>query len=315
MEYKYIFGPVPSRRLGLSLGVDLIPPKYCSFNCVYCESGTTTNHTTERKNYVPYKNVISELNHYLSNKPKLDYITFSGAGEPTLNKNIGKITSHLKTNYPQYKVALITNSSLLHLPEVRNEIAQIDLIMPSLDAVSQKAFYKINRPVRNISIEKMISGLIDFRNEYPNITMWLEVFIVPHINDNKQELDGFVEILKKINPHSIQLNTLDRPGIEDWVEPASQKNLEHIKSYMHPLPVQIIAKFTAQTASKVINTHLESHILSTIKRRPMTLDDICKTLNLKVNEANKYLRVLEQKELIETKKEDRGTFYQVIDND
>ena len=146
MKYKHLFGPVPSRRLGLSLGIDPIPYKTCSFDCVYCECGATTKLTAARKEYIPVDEIISELDSFLSSNPTLDYITFSGSGEPTLNIGIGRVISYLKKNFSQYKIAVLTNSSLFSDPEVREELLLADVIMPSLDAVSENVFQKITDP-------------------------------------------------------------------------------------------------------------------------------------------------------------------------
>ena len=151
---KYLFGPVNSRRLGISLGVDLVPHKTCSLNCVYCECGDTTTLTSAIAEYVPTGDVIAELDGYLSGSPRLDVVTFSGSGEPTLHAGIGKILRHLKERYPQYKVAVLTNGTLLHDPGVRKSIAMADIVVPSLDAVGPEAFARICRPAAGITLKK-----------------------------------------------------------------------------------------------------------------------------------------------------------------
>ncbi|ACL69859.1 radical SAM protein [Halothermothrix orenii] len=231
MKLKYIFGPVLSRRLGKSLGIDLIPFKTCSLDCVYCECGKTDKLTLERKEYVPTEEVINELKKYLYNRPKLDYITFSGSGEPTLHKGIGEIISFLKDNYPEYKVALLTNSTLLYRNQVISEIKGCDLIVPSLDAVSEEIFQKINRPVSGLNAELIVKGLINLRKNY-NGKMWLEIFIIPDLNDNKKELMLFKEAINRIKPDKIQLNVLDRPGTENWVKRIPEERLMEIAEYL-----------------------------------------------------------------------------------
>ena len=144
--YKYLFGPVPSRRLGMSLGVDLVPKKVCSLNCVYCEVGKTTKLTLDRMEYVKYDKVIAELKQFMSSNPKIDYITFSGSGEPTLNIKIGDVMNFIKKNYPEIKTAVLTNGTLLFDKKLRTELLQADVILPSLDAASQEVFEKIDRP-------------------------------------------------------------------------------------------------------------------------------------------------------------------------
>lgn len=231
MKLKYIFGPVISRRLGRSLGIDLIPFKTCSLDCIYCECGRTNSLTRERKEYVPTDEVINELNNYLSTLPELDYLTFSGSGEPTLHSGIGKIINFLKDNYPQYKVALLTNGTLFTDKNVIAEVKRADLIVPSLDGVSEEVFSKINRPVNNITSQEIISGLENLRKEYRG-EIWLEIFIVPGINDKEKELRLFKEAIARIRPDKVQLNTLDRPGTEAWVRPVPEEKLRSITGFL-----------------------------------------------------------------------------------
>mgnify|MGYP006276339225 FL=1 len=209
MNYKYLKGPVYSRRLGKSLGINIITDKSCSFDCVYCEVGKTTNLTLKRKEYTPTDKIISELDDYLSQNPSLDYITFSSTGEPTLHSKIKNIIKFIKNNYPNYKIALLTNSSLLWKKSVREDILEVDLIIPSLDAVSTKAFKKINKPEKSLIINKIIDGLLKLKNEFRG-EIWLEIFIIPGINNNSQELKKFADLIKKIKPDKVQFNSLDR---------------------------------------------------------------------------------------------------------
>jgi wyosine [tRNA(Phe)-imidazoG37] synthetase (radical SAM superfamily) len=161
--YKHLFGPVPSRRLGMSLGIDLIPKKVCSLNCVYCEVGKTTNLTTDRLEYVNYDSVIAELEKFMSNNPKIDYFTFSGSGEPTLNCRIGDVLKFIKVKYPKIKTAILTNGTLLYNKNLREELLDADVILPSLDAASKNVFRKINRPSKKLNVETHIQGLVDLR--------------------------------------------------------------------------------------------------------------------------------------------------------
>jgi wyosine [tRNA(Phe)-imidazoG37] synthetase (radical SAM superfamily) len=183
--YKHLFGPVPSRRLGMSLGVDLIPKKVCSLNCVYCEVGKTTNLTLERKEYVSVEAVKAELKHYFNHNSFAvpDYITFSGSGEPTLNIYLGEILQFIKENKPDIPIAVLTNGTLLYKEEVRKSLLQADVVLPSLDAATEPVFKKINRPVKDLNISECIQGLIEFRKEFSN-KIWLEIFILPGYNDN-----------------------------------------------------------------------------------------------------------------------------------
>ncbi|MDP8226505.1 MAG: radical SAM protein [Candidatus Celaenobacter polaris] len=308
MKYKHLFGPVPSRRLGLSLGIDPIPYKTCSFDCVYCECGATTNLTSTRKEYIPVDEIISELDSFLSNNPTLDYITFSGSGEPTLNIGIERIITFLKKKFPQYKIAVLTNSSLFSNPEVRKELLLADVIMPSLDAVSYNISQKINRPVKGIRPVDIIQGLISFRREFPG-KIWLEIFIIPGINDTDEEIEKFYAVLKKINPDLIQLNSIDRPGTENWVVPADEETLVKIKKKFEDLPVVTISNYQKREKVKSYNFKIEDAILATISRRPCTADDLSEILDIHLAELNKYLDALHEKDMIEAVKRPRGLFF------
>lgn len=308
MNYKYLFGPVPSRRLGMSLGVDLVPFKTCTYNCIYCECGKTTHLTINRKEYVPVKEVIAELKDYLDQKPALDFITFSGSGEPTLHSGIGNIIDFLKTEYPNYKICLLTNGSLFHLEDLRKEVRSVDLIIPSLDAVSDIVFRKINRPSPQLNPQKIIDGLVSMRKEYPD-PIWLEIFIVPGLNDTKSELKALKEAIQKIKPDKVQLNTLDRPGTEDWVHSASREDLETIASYFGTKRTEIIAKFQHKEKKPAYNKDIADTILRTIKRRPCTIEDLSEMLGLRISELNKWIHILMETERIETEKKERGIFF------
>ncbi len=309
---KYLFGPVPSRRLGISLGVDLVPHKVCSLNCIYCEVGRTTNLTIERQEYVPIDDVIKELNEYLSESPELDFITFSGQGEPTLNSGLGKIIDLLKDNYPKYKVAIITNGTLFWDKKVRSEVSRVDVLLPSLDAASKMSFLKINRPNKNLNINQIIEGLIKLRKEF-NGKIYLEIFFVPELNDTQNELTLLKKTIYKIKPDLVQLNTLDRPGTEIWVEPVSKKKLEEITDFFRPIPVEIISKPETRKHIQSFNQNIADQILETIKRRPCTDTELSKILNLHLNELNKYLSELIDNKVITSERKERGIFFKIYE--
>jgi len=308
MKYKHLFGPVPSRRLGISLGVDLVPHKVCSLNCVYCEVGKTTNLTIERQEYIPLNDILTELKNYLDEKPDLEYITFSGAGEPLLHSGIGNVISFIKDNYPQYKLALLTNSTLLYDENVRNEILGIDLLLPSLDAVSEKVFKKLNRPNSKLDNNKIIEGLIEFRKNF-NGKIWLEVFIVPGLNDTEKELELLRNKIIDISPDQVQLNTLDRPGTENWIDPVSKNRMEEIADFLKPLPIEVIAKFQSRNKIRSYQKDVEQQIMETIKRRPCTDKDLSEMLGIHINEINKYLGELLHEGSVTTQQQERGTFF------
>lgn len=306
--YKYLFGPVPSRRLGMSLGLDLVFHKLCSLNCIYCECGATTVLTSERKEYIPYDDLIVEIKHFMDNNPAPEYITFSGSGEPTLNSRIGDVINFIKSNYPEIPVALLTNGTLFHLEEVRKEILNIDLVIPSLDAASELSFRKINRPENKLKLKDYIQGLVDFRNEYKG-KIWLEVLIVPGLNDSYNDLDLLRKAFERIKPDTIQLNTLDRPGAVTGIRAATNAELQKIVDYWKLTNVEIISPPKERKDIRSYREDTESAILETIFRRPCTADDIAKILGSHISEVNKYLDVLEAEAKIEAVRQERGVFY------
>ncbi len=265
---KYLFGPVPSRRLGVSLGIDLVPHKVCSLNCVYCEVGRTTLLTTERKEYVPIKSVIAELDDYLARQPELDFITFSGQGEPTLNSGLGLVLDHIKDNYPKYKVAILTNGTLFWDKQLRNEVMRADVILPDLDAVSQIVFQRINRPHHSLDNQKIIAGLKDLRREFKG-SILMEVFMIAGLNDTESELKLLRETLIDLAPDCVQLNTLDRPGTENWVKAMSRDRLQKIVEYFKPLKAEIVANPQSRKKIQSFDLDVENRILNTIGRRPL----------------------------------------------
>ena len=306
--YKYLFGPVPSRRLGMSLGVDLVTHKICSLDCVYCECGKTTDLTCERKEYVPVKDVLEELDHYFKNNQNPDYITFSGSGEPTLNTGIGQVIDFIKEKKKDVSIALLTNGTLLYKKDVRAEIINLDLIIPSLDAASTKIFRKINRPCPELDIEEYIQGLVDLRNEFQG-KIWLEVLLIPGYNDSLEELEILKKNIKNIRPDKIQLNTLDRPGTITDLTSMTKENLEKIADFLGFDNVEIIAAFREKKKEVAYRIDIKEAILETIGRRPCTVEDLSSILGRHVNEINKYLSRLELDGEIKVIFQERGSFY------
>jgi Fe-S oxidoreductases len=308
--YKYLFGPVPSRRLGMSLGVDLVPKKVCSLDCVYCEVGKTTKLTIDRKEYIKSEKIKKELLHYFSNNPDPDYITFSGSGEPTLNIQIGEILRFIKQNRPSIPVAVLTNGTLLYDKKVRDALIDADVVLPSLDAATEDVFKKINRPQQDLNINKYIQGLIDFRKEFKG-KIWLEIFILPEYNDNSHELAELKKAILRINPDSVQLNTLDRPGTLPNLRGATRAELEQVVKFWQIDNVEIIAAPLQRKSVLSYRKDTETAIMETIARRPCTLDDLAKILGIHISEINKYLDVLDAENKIETIEQERGIFYQL----
>jgi wyosine [tRNA(Phe)-imidazoG37] synthetase (radical SAM superfamily) len=283
---KYIFGPVPSRRLGRSLGIDLVPYKTCTFDCIYCDLGRTTNKTTSRQSFVSPEEIQKELEFTLSVLDKRpDFITLSGSGEPTLNNNIGQIIRGVKeiTSIP---IAVLTNSSLLSPQEVRNDLLMADVVLPSLDAITPTLFEYINRPHPSLRIEEIISGLIQFRNQYRG-QIWLEILFCRGVNDGKEEIKKLKEAIEKTQPDRVQLNTPVRPPAEEFAFPLTSAQLEEIRERLGD-KAEIVSEFAAPLGEE-LNSVKDTEILNLIKRRPCTTEDISKALGLRIDEVVKHL--------------------------
>ena len=307
--YRYLFGPVPSRRLGMSLGVDLVPKKVCSLDCVYCEVGATTRLTVERKEYIPYADLTAELTEYFSSgNPDPDYITFSGSGEPTLNSRIGEVIAFIKGLRPHVPVAVLTNGTLLSDPEVREALLAADVVLPSLDAATPRAFRRINRPEKSLSLAAYIDGLVAFRNEFSG-RIFLEVFLLPGYNTGEDDIIELKKAIVLIRPDAVQLNTLDRPGVLENLRSATAEELQQIITLLDLPHLEIIASAPKRQASAAYRHDVETAIVGTIARRPCTLEDLTEILGLHVSEINKYLDVLTAQGIIETVHQERGFFY------
>jgi wyosine [tRNA(Phe)-imidazoG37] synthetase (radical SAM superfamily) len=311
MNYKHLFGPVQSRRLGVSLGIDLVNTKLCSLDCVYCECGATVDLSLERSEHIPAHAIIAELNDLLSGNPALDYITFGGSGEPTLNTAVGPVVRFIKSSYPQYKCALLTNGTLLYLPEVRRELLPFDIVLPNLDAVSHTAFEKLNRPHKKLENRTIIEGLISFRREYAG-TIWLEVFIVPGVNDTPSEIALIRATALRIKPDRLQINTLDRPGTCDWVTPAPLDRLQAIARDLSPLPVEIITRNARDaTLWKAVDVSPDS-LRGLIARRPSTVEEIAALTGITINETALILDRLLDTGAITVHSVENRTFYRIF---
>ncbi len=305
---QYCFGPVQSRRLGVSLGVDLVPHKTCTLNCVYCECGRTTLLTDEIKEYVPTKDVIQELDSILRQNPLLDVVTFSGSGEPTLHSGIGTIIDHIKSNY-RYKIAVLTNGTLLWNKDVRRRLYNADIVVPSLDAATESTFKKLCRPHISLTLNTIIEGIAQFKKEYGGLLI-LEIFIVPGINDLLPELQALADAARFIQPHRVQLNYLDRPGTEQWVKKARVVDLTTYAKFFTPIPVDIPG--TPLYRVLELSLPLKEMILATIERRPSTVEDLAYSLGKETHIVEKILDELTQQGIVKYYDEARGRFYRKL---
>jgi wyosine [tRNA(Phe)-imidazoG37] synthetase (radical SAM superfamily) len=285
---RFVFGPVLSRRLGYSLGVDVIPVKVCSLNCVYCEVGRTTQLTLERKEYVPAGEVVAEVMSEVQRAGQIDHISFSGSGEPTLNSQLGWMIRSLK-NQVSIPVAVLTNGTLLFQKDVREDLNAADVVLPSLDAASPDVFHMVDRPHGRLEIGRIIEGLIQFREEYAG-QIWLEILLVKGMNDMPGEIALLRQTIERIRPDKVQLNTVVRPPAEAAVRPLGAAELAAICQQFGPR-CEVIAS-SRGFGSLTEPQDVEAQIVALVSRRPMTIDEICDSIHQPANLVEPVVRSL-----------------------
>lgn len=307
-KLKHIFGPVPSRRLGRSLGIDTIPFKICSYDCIYCQLGKTTTKTLERKEYIPYDEILADVDRKLAEDCEFDYITFSGSGEPTLFSRIGELIEAVKkrTNKP---LAVLTNGSLLWDDEVREALLPADLVVPSLDAGDQSFFEQINRPCTGLSFDKMTEGLEKFARQFKG-KLWLELFFLADPFDPRGQAVKMTDYVRRISPSLVQLNTVARPPCESCARPVLKETMEEILK-LFPQPAEIIADFSL-TQNRPEKASNRDDILNLLQRRPCTSQDIAKSLSVHHIETLKFLEELIAMKLVEVIDINNKVFYQAV---
>ncbi|MBN1574776.1 MAG: radical SAM protein [Deltaproteobacteria bacterium] len=300
---SYIFGPVPSRRLGRSLGIDLVPFKTCTYDCIYCQLGATTNRTMERGEWFPLDKIVSELKEKLDTRP--DYITLSGSGEPTLYSRIGDLIEaiRLMTDVP---VAVLTNGSLLWQKEVRRGLIDANLVIPSLDAGDASTFEAVNRPVDGIDFEEMVEGLVTFRSEHKG-DLWLEVFLLDGYNAAVDDVKKIAAHALKIGPDRVQLNTVTRPPSEEYALAVNQNRMKELAKLFEP-QAEVIADFRSIHKEADFASTRED-IVKMLQRRPCTTADIADGLGIHRNEVVKYIEELFERGLLEQKRVGEKVYY------
>ena len=309
-ESKWLYGPVFSRRLGHSLGIDLVPFKVCSYDCLYCQLGRTTKKTATRGHYSleRVEDVLDELKDKLESGPKPDYISLAGSGEPTLNDRIGPLIDGIKkmTDVP---VAVLTNGSLLWMKEVRDALVGADLVLPSLDAGDERTFKLVNRPHRSISFERMVDGIAEFTEAFPG-SVWLEVFVLDGITGTTEAMKKIAAIAARIAPERVQLNTVSRPPTEESARAASRKKMEELCALFSG-KVEVIAENLEDASSPMGDGKAEDPaILALSSRRPCTVEGVANGLGLKTGTVVKRLGVLVERGAVKTVRRDNGLFYE-----
>jgi len=302
---SHVFGPVPSRRLGRSMGVDLVPFKTCSYDCIYCQLGRTTCKTVERKEWVPLDEIVAQVREKLSTEP--DYITLSGSGEPTLYSRLSELIVSLK-GMTKTPVAVLTNGSLLWDRDVQDGLGGSDLVIPSLDAGNAPLFRHINRPHESISFERMVEGLVEFRSRFGG-AYWLEVFLLGGMTAIPAEVDKIGKLVQRIQPDRVQLNTVTRPPVEDFALPVSRKDMERFARMLGDR-AEVIADFRGVHRESEFAAKRED-VLDLLRRRPCTVEDIAAGLGMHANEAIKYVTELVERGAIVDETRDYRTYYKV----
>lgn len=294
LKTKRVFGPVLSKRLGNSLGIDVIPHKTCSYNCIYCQLGSEENTITDLTNYYSVDEIIYELKEALLNNKNIDYITFTGSGEPTLYKDLKKLIYEIKqiTDIP---VCIITNGSLLYKQEMRSNLLLADLIIPSLDAGNEETFKLIDNPNKEIDFDKMVEGLIEFKKVFKG-EYWLEIFLLKGINDNEDELDDIIKIVKKIKPDRIQLITATRRVANEKAKALSDEELKKIKKYFNArCDIEIDIPNISENHKGNTRILTEEDIVNFLIRQPDTAYIIAKSFNENERKVKELLDLLVKK--------------------
>ncbi|MGC9195248.1 MAG: radical SAM protein [Syntrophobacteraceae bacterium] len=276
---SYLFGPVPSRRFGRSLGIDVIPAKTCSFDCIYCESGPTTSLSIEGQNFVDCGPVLEELASFMRDHPHgADVFTFSSAGEPTLYEPMGELIAAIKRQYPEIPLIVLTNGSILWKPQVRRGLLKADRVVPSLDAVTAKVFRKISRPHPSLHPEQIIEGLRVFRKDYKG-QLHIEVLLVQGVNDSREELCALAKAIESIKPDKVELNTVVRPPAHAGAKGLNGQSMAEAATFFSAFNVEIIGSFQT-VAQKSREENMDQRILETVKRRPCTAEELAASLGV-----------------------------------
>ena len=303
-DYKYLFGPVPSRRFGRSLGVDLNPYKTCSLDCVFCQLGRTTEKTVNRQEYVPTDMVLSELQEWLKRDGRADYITLSGSGEPTLHSRFGEVLEFIRAN-SEIPAVLLTNGTMLNLQEVRDAASLANVVKVSLSAWDQASYGWVNRPHPQLRFDQLIEGQRAFRAQFKG-PLWMEVFLVGGMNSFPDDVRKIAAFAKEIGPDRIQINTAVRPPAEDFAAALPKERMEALTNLFHPT-AEVIAEFRAKHADHIqVNQEM---IFSMLQRRPCTADQIADVFGMHLNEVSKYLGKLLRTEQIRMERKNTTVYY------
>jgi wyosine [tRNA(Phe)-imidazoG37] synthetase (radical SAM superfamily) len=306
VPHRLVYGPVPSRRLSFSLGIDILPRKTCSLDCVYCQLGSTRRTTNRRRAYYSVRAVLAQVREALGSGRRVDHITFSGSGEPTLNRNLGGMIRGLKrmTDIP---VAVLTNGTLLSRRDVRSDLVAADIVLPSLDAATAPLFRAVNRPHTSLSVQRIIEALSRFRKEFKG-QIWLEVMLVRGFNDAPVHVRALREAIAAIRPDRVQLNTVVRPPPDASAKALTPHELARIARALGD-NAEVVADFGPRRGSRGTSC-LEEAILAMVERRPVTAEDVSVSLAKHRDEVLKTVARLVEAKKIRCVRHGRKTFYE-----
>ncbi len=312
-SHTYVYGPVPSRRLGRSLGIDLVPHKTCSYDCIYCQLGPTTVKTLERDAYGDVDDMVQEVQRRLNScASPPDYIGIAGSGEPTLNSHVGRLIEKVKT-ITSVPVAVLTNGSLLWMPEVRDDLMRADVVLPSLDAGDGPSFERVNRPHPDLSFAEMVEGIASFTGSFAG-EVWLEVLLVADVTGVLEEAAKIATLAEYIAPTRIQLNTVCRPPTERSALAVADADMRALKA-LFPGEVDIISHDPGiSTAALPTEGPSDDEIMTLLQRRPCTASDVADGLGMHINDAIKRLDMLVTTARVTTTVMDDRTFFTVPGN-
>ena len=302
--YRYLFGPVPSRRFGRSLGIDLTPFKTCSLDCVFCQLGRTTCKTARRGEYVPIQHVLAEFDEWLRTDGNADVVTLSGSGEPTLHARFGEVIEFIrcKTDIP---VLLLTNGTMLSVPEVRAAAAGATMVKVSLSAWDQRTFEHLNRPCSGLTFAQLVAGEAAFREAFSG-QLYLEVFLLWGINSTPADVKRIAELVAMIGPDRVQLNTAVRPPAEDFAVALPRQHMAELAELFSP-PAEVIAEFSADHASDIQAN--ENTILAMLQRRPCTAEQVAAVFGMHPNEVSKYIGKLSRTGRVRSSRSEGAVYY------
>ena len=286
--HRFVYGPVASRRLGFSLGVDIIPFKTCTLDCVYCQLGPTLKTTVRRRSFFPPREILAQVRAALRSGQRIDVITFSGSGEPTLNKDLGDLIRAIK-RMTRIPVVVLTNGTLLTRRDVRRDLLAADVVVPSLDAAASGLFRRVNRPSSSLSGPAIVDGLARFRDEYGG-EIRLEIMLVKGLNDSPAAMAALRAALARVRPDRIELNTVVRPPADARAVPLGRAGLRKVRATLGPR-AEIVASFARRKQSPAAG-ELERAVLATVRRRPQTAEDVAMALGRHRDEVLKALAAL-----------------------